>query len=241
MAQSSTLISPPRLNRYGANGFARQLSIPIFNAIMLFIGAGALDWMWGWVFTVVYFLGWLGLDLVLVRANPELLNERGKRARQLTGTKRWDWVVMSLYAVLLLAQPFLAGLDWRNGWSPAPSPLVCLAGNALTILALAILAWTMAYNRFFEATVRIQEQRGHQVVSSGPYRYVRHPGYVGVILTLLAQPIALGTWTALTLGVIGGVLFVARTALEDRTLQRELPGYAEYARQTRYRLIPGVW
>ena len=180
------------------------------------------------------------LSLVLVRVNPELLNERGKRTYQ-PGTKRWDWVLLSLYSILLLVQPFVAGLDWRSGWSSPTSPLIHIAGNALTILALAILTWAMASNRFFEATVRIQDHRGHQTVTSGPYHYVRHPGYVAIILTFIAQPIALGTWTALIPGIVGVVVYVIRTALEDGTLQRELPGYADYARQTRFRLIPGVW
>jgi protein-S-isoprenylcysteine O-methyltransferase Ste14 len=241
MSQTITASDKPRLTRYGVNGIARQVSMPIVNAVLLFVGAGRLDWAWGWVFTIVYFLGWLGLNLVLLRDNPELLNERGRRTRQLSGTKRWDWLLLSIYSIVLLAQPLVAGLDWRSGWSPAASPLIYLAGNALTIIALAILTWAMASNRFFQQTVRIQEERGHQVVSAGPYRYVRHPGYVALILTFLAQPIALGTWVALIPGVIGVVTFIVRTALEDRTLQRELPGYADYAQRTRYRLIPGVW
>jgi protein-S-isoprenylcysteine O-methyltransferase Ste14 len=241
MSQTMTPSDKPRLTRYGVNGFARQQSLPIVNAILLFTGAGTLNWTWGWVFTIVYFLGWLGLNLFLLRVNPEVLNERGKRTRQLTGTRRWDWVLLSIYVILMLAQPLVAGFDWRNGWSPAGPAPVYVAGNVLTIVALTVLGWAMASNRFFQQTVRIQVEREHQVVTAGPYRYVRHPGYVAVILNFLAQPIALGTWTALIPGVIAIVTFIVRTALEDQTLQSELPGYADYAQQTRYRLIPGVW
>jgi protein-S-isoprenylcysteine O-methyltransferase Ste14 len=237
-------VMPQRMNRltkYGINGFARQLFLPIFTAALVFTGAGTLDWSWGWVFAYACFFSWLGLNLALLRWNPELLNIRGQRARELTGTKTWDWVLLSIYAVVLIVQPLLAGLDFRNGWSTPPPIVWLVVGNVLTVVAVAMIAWAMVYNRFFEGTVRIQEQRGHQVVSSGPYRLVRHPGYVGVILSFVALPLALGTWTALIPGLIGIVVYLVRTALEDRTLRAELPGYADYAQHTRHRLIPGVW
>lgn len=213
----------------------------IIVGALVFIGAGTLDWAWGWVFGIVYFLCWAGLSWVLARRNPELLNQRGKRARQMEGTKRWDWLLLSLYSILTLVQPFVAGLDYRYGWSSPSSLVVLVLGNGLMVIAFIILTWSMVANRFFEATVRIQNQRGHQVASGGPYRYVRHPGYVSVILTFIALPLALGAWAALIPGALGVVIFVVRTALEDRTLQAELPGYADFARQTRYRLLPGVW
>jgi protein-S-isoprenylcysteine O-methyltransferase Ste14 len=189
----------------------------------------------------LYFVGWVALNAALVRWNPELLNERGKRTRDMQGTKTWDWVLLTLYAILIMVQPFVAGLDWRNGWSSPTSALVHVAGNILVLGALALLAWSMVANRFFEGTVRIQDNRGHRAISSGPYHYVRHPGYASVILTFVALPLALGTWTALLPGVMGIVIYIIRTALEDRILQVELPGYADYARQTRYRLLPGIW
>jgi|SRR5581483_5949111 protein-S-isoprenylcysteine O-methyltransferase Ste14 len=230
-----------RLTRYGVNGFARQLSMPVFTAALLFIGAGTLNWSWGWAFACVYFFSWLGLNLALLRWNPELLNIRGQRARELKGTKTWDWVLLSIYAVVLIVQPLVAGLDFRNGWSTPPPTFWLVVGNVLTVVAVAMIGWAMVYNRFFEGTVRIQEQRGHQVVSSGPYRFVRHPGYVGVILSFVSLPLALGTWTALIPGLIGIGVYLVRTTLEDRTLRTELPGYADYAQHTRHRLIPGLW
>jgi protein-S-isoprenylcysteine O-methyltransferase Ste14 len=229
------------LNKYGINAIARQLSMAIFTAVLLFLGAQTLNWSWGWVFSIIYFLCWLGLSLALARWNPALLNERGKRARQMQGTKSWDWVLLSLYAIIILVQPFVAGLDYRNGWSVESSPMIYITGNLLTVISFVLLTWSMIANRFFEGTVRIQTERDQRVTTTGPYRYVRHPGYVGVILSFVALPIALGTWIALIPGVIGVVIFLIRTALEDRTLQAELPGYADYAQQTRYRLLPGVW
>jgi protein-S-isoprenylcysteine O-methyltransferase Ste14 len=149
--------------------------------------------------------------------------------------------VLALYAVLTLLQPFIAGLDHRYGWSGSLGPVVYVAGYAALIAAFALLAWSMAVNRFFEATVRIQTDRGQTVTTNGPYRYVRHPGYAAVVLTFIGVGLATGSWAALVIGFLGSGLFVVRTALEDRTLQAELPGYAEFARQTASRLLPGVW
>ena len=101
--------------------------------------------------------------------------------------------------------------------------------------------WAMLANPFFEKTVRIQEERGHHVATGGPYRFVRHPGYVAFILMGFALPLGVGSAWALVPAGLNAALIVARTALEDRTLRRELPGYAEYAQRTRYRLLPGVW
>ncbi len=171
-----------------------------------------------------------------------MLNQRGQRIEKATqGTKKWDLVLLSIYFVLVLVQPFVAGLDWRNGVSSPVSPVVYVLGNALMILGFIPLAWSMVANRNFEPSVRIQEARGHQVATGGPYRFVRHPGYTGIILQFLALPIAVGTWLALIPGLLGIAVFVVRTALEDRTLQQELPGYADYVKHTRYRLIPGIW
>ncbi|MBZ0295512.1 MAG: isoprenylcysteine carboxylmethyltransferase family protein [Anaerolineae bacterium] len=232
----------PKINIYGVNAIGKHIGQAVFTAALLFVGAGSLDWSWGWVLAIVYTACWIGLSIALAIGNPELLNQRGQRVKQATvGTKKWDLVLVSIYVVLVLVQPFVAGLDWRNAWSAPVSPLVYVIGNLLMILGFVPLTWSMIANRYFEQSVRIQESRGHQVATGGPYRFVRHPGYTGVILQFLALPIAVGMWAALIPGAIGIVVFVIRTALEDRTLQEELPGYAEYAQQTRYRLIPGIW
>jgi protein-S-isoprenylcysteine O-methyltransferase Ste14 len=232
----------PRVNIYGINAIGKHIGQAVITAVMLFLGAGSLDWGWGWLLAIVYTACWLGLSLALAIGNPELLNQRGQRAKQaMAGVKKWDLALLSIYFVLIVVQPFVAGLDWRNGWSAPASPPVYVAGNILMILGFALLAWSMVANRNFEPGVRIQEARGHQVASGGPYRFMRHPGYTGVILQFLALPIAVGAWAALIPGAIGMVVFVIRTALEDRTLHEELPGYVDYAKQTRFRLIPGVW
>jgi protein-S-isoprenylcysteine O-methyltransferase Ste14 len=238
---TSDINQKPALNRYGINCIARHVSMAVITSALLFLGAGTLDWSWGWVFSLVYLLCWLGLSAALARWNPELLNERGKRRRDLVGTKSWDWVLLSIYSLVILGQPFVAGLDWRYQWSAPSSSIVYILGNLLMIAGMALLTWSMVVNRFFEATVRLQDQRGHQVITSGPYRYVRHPGYSALMLTFIAVPIALGAWAALIPALIGIVDFIIRTAMEDRTLQAELPGYADFSKKTRYRLLPGIW
>ncbi|MBN1122656.1 MAG: isoprenylcysteine carboxylmethyltransferase family protein [Anaerolineae bacterium] len=191
---------------------------------------------------VVYTTCWIGLSVALALGNPELLNQRGQRVKQATvGTKKWDLVLLSIYFVMIFVQPFVAGLDRRNNWSTPVSPPVYVVGNILMIFGFVLLTWSMVANRYFEPSVRIQESRGHRVEDGGPYRFVRHPGYLGIVLQFLALPIAVGTWSALIPGGLGIAVFVIRTALEDRTLREELPGYEEYAQRTRYRLIPGIW
>lgn len=232
----------PKVNIYGVNAIGKHIGQAVFTAVLLFLGAGSLDWAWGWVFAVVYTACWIGLSIALALGNPELLNQRGQRVKQATvGSKRWDLVLLAIYFVTILIQPLVAGLDWRNAWSAPVAPPVYVVGNALMILGFVLLAWSMVANRYFDVTVRMQESRGQQVATGGPYRFVRHPGYAGVILQFLALPIAVGAWAALIPGAVGIAVFVIRTALEDRALHEELPGYVEYAQQTRYRLIPGVW
>jgi protein-S-isoprenylcysteine O-methyltransferase Ste14 len=135
-------------------------------------------------------------------------------------------------------------LDFRNGWTsglwPVPVALQ-IAGLVIAVLAYALTTWAMTVNAYFSKIVRIQDERGHSVATDGPYQVVRHPGYLGTLAFELGTSIMLGSLWALVLSIVSVVLFIVRTALEDRMLQDELAGYAEYAKQVRYRLIPGVW
>jgi protein-S-isoprenylcysteine O-methyltransferase Ste14 len=143
--------------------------------------------------------------------------------------------------LLQLARYIFAGLDFRYGWTGGFPAGVQIAALAVSLLGYAIIPWAMANNRFFSQIVRIQSDRGHSVSTGGPYRLVRHPSYVGMILFELAMPVMLASWGSLLISLGNVILLVVRTALEDRTLSVELPGYAEYAVKTRYRLLPGVW
>jgi protein-S-isoprenylcysteine O-methyltransferase Ste14 len=206
----------------------------IFGA-SLFVGSGQWDWVAAWVF--------LGLYLVMIGANALLLDRElvAERAQIGEDTKDWDRVLASLS--LLLWTPgalIVSGLDQRFGWSDVADPLrvACLA---VLIAGHALSTWAMARNRFYSGTVRIQEDRGHVVVSSGPYRFVRHPGYVAYLLLALSTPLWLDSLWGLVPSLLGAGAIVVRTWLEDQTLCEELEGYTEYAQRVRYRLVPGIW
>ena len=206
--------------------------------IVLFISAGRLDWPAAWIFSSLYCVYLLVAMVWGTLKAPDLLNERAKRADNVKG---WDKVIMAIYTILLFAMLILAGLDvGRFKWSTMP-----LAAQVVGLIGLfpaaRMTSWAATANAYLSRMVRIQEDRGHQVVSTGPYRYVRHPMYVGVILLVLNIPLLLGSWWALIPGGLIVILFVVRTVLEDRTLQDELPGYAAYAEKVRYRLLPGIW
>ena len=215
----------------------RVFSTALFG-LLLFAAAGRLDWPRAWVYLGVVLLGELLTAAILAAANPEILERRGRMG---AGTKSYDRVFVALWLVLAFATPVVAGLEvGRSG-----NALVPLAGMyvGLVVMILAYLfgAWAMAVNEHFELLVRIQTDRGHRVVSSGPYRIVRHPGYLAAIVGSLAAPLILGSLWAFAPVVAGALLFTARTALEDRTLRQELAGYPEYASRTRFRLLPGIW
>ena len=218
---------------------AKQVFFLLLLAVTLFWSAGRLDWRQGWLQFGLYVLVVAAQALLLIPRSPELIAERSGYQK---GTRNWDLAVTgAAAAVLPMAAWVIAGLDERHGWSPE-LPLwaewiaaaVWLAGYALTIYA-------MSANAYFSATVRIQDDRGQTVATDGPYRWVRHPGYVGAITFQLATPFMLGSLWALLPSLLSAALYVLRTALEDRTLQRELAGYVEYARRVRYRLVPGLW
>lgn len=217
----------------------RMVASPALWMGALFGGAGRLDWTRGWICFGLYAVGMSAVGLIVRRANAPLMEARAKWRHQ--DTKRFDKIFLCAFLPLVFIQPAVAGLDAvRFRWSSMPFGLV-YAGALLFALAMALIAWTLAVNRFAETTVRIQTERSHTVVASGPYRIVRHPMYVGAILMYLATALVLGSvWALAPTGVIVA-LFVWRTELEDRTLRRELAGYEEFAARTRYRLLPGLW
>ncbi|MGC9335243.1 MAG: methyltransferase family protein [Anaerolineae bacterium] len=206
--------------------------------ILLFVPAGRLDWPAAWALSLLYGAFLLAYVVWGTLKAPDLLRERSQVAENV---KVWDKVILSIYTVLLVVTPVLAGLDvGRARWSQMPG-VVQIAALVGIVLAGGLVFWTILTNAYLGRMVRIQEDRGHQVATGGPYHYVRHPMYVGIILLFPCMALFLGSWWALVPAVLIAVLMAIRTALEDRTLQAELAGYAEYARQVRYRLLPGVW
>ncbi len=206
--------------------------------VALFWSAGRLDWWAAWAALAVWVAWFTATDLLLIRRDPELMAERQTPPRD---AKRWDRVLLGTLRLLQLGRYVLAGLDQRYGWTAGFPVSAQIVGLMVSLLSYALLAWAMASNPFFSQVVRIQSERGHVAVGSGPYRAVRHPGYAGMILFELALSALLGSWPAILAGGACAALIILRTALEDRTLQGELSGYGDYARRVRYRLVPGIW
>jgi protein-S-isoprenylcysteine O-methyltransferase Ste14 len=195
----------------------------------------------GWIFSGVAFFYTLLSRLAVLRKNPDLISERID-SFQKENVEPWDKVIVPVIGVVLPAATMIvAGLDRRFLWSPSIPLWMQPAGLVLMILGGLFAQWAVMKNRFFSAVVRIQKDRGHTVVTSGPYRFVRHPGYAGGLLFNFFMPIALGSFWALVPTGLNIALTIIRTSLEDRTLILKLDGYAEYAARTKYRLIPGVW
>jgi protein-S-isoprenylcysteine O-methyltransferase Ste14 len=218
---------------------ALQLGIQCvaFGAI-LFTAAGTLHWWNGWAFLALFLALLLTNAAYVLPRNPELIAERG---RSHPGTRRVDTTLMTVYTICYLGLFVLAGLDSeRFGWAHLGWPWA-LAGATGIVLGDIPIAGAMAVNRHLETTVRIQSDRGHQVVTDGPYRWVRHPMYVGMLIQLPATALVLGSAWALLPALGCALIMLARTAMEDRLLLRDLPGYPGYARRTRYRLARGVW
>jgi protein-S-isoprenylcysteine O-methyltransferase Ste14 len=219
----------------------RMVIIAVLFPLAPILIAGRFDWWQAWVYVVLCVVPALGSRYVLFRRNPSLLAERA-RFTQAEGIKRWDKTIVTLIAILI---PFvvmiIAGLDKRYGWSPEGALWLQLVAIAIFLLGYALATWAMLTNPFFSSVVRIQKDRGQQVVSAGPYRFIRHPAYSGSLIGWVVTPIILGTLWALVPVALLIALYIARTALEDRALQAELPGYREYAQQVGYRLLPGVW
>jgi protein-S-isoprenylcysteine O-methyltransferase Ste14 len=228
----------PRLERSGVNRIIQILVSIVLMGVVLFLTAGRLDWPAAWIFLGTYALIILTVGIWVARKHPDVVNERGKIARN---AKSWDKVLMTIYTVMLFVLFGVAGLDaGRYGWSTMPL-VVQIVGYGGFLLASAVTYWAMAVNPFLSTIVRIQDDRGQYVVTSGPYRYVRHPMYAMMFFMWPGIALELGSWWALIPAVVIVIVFVIRTALEDKTLQAGLPGYAEYAQQVRYRLVPGIW
>jgi protein-S-isoprenylcysteine O-methyltransferase Ste14 len=206
---------------------------------ILLVSAGKFSWDRAWELTGLFFFFLVVYTVIMLKVDPGLLNERGVGFRK--DTKSFDKVFFICWRLLTIITLVVAGFDAvRFQWSTMTSDYIIL-GIALLIPGCILSIWAPAVNTHFEPTVRIQKDRNHQVCTSGPYKFVRHPGYTSLILFTLGMPFILGSWWALvsSVAIVGITLF--RTAKEDKTLQEELPGYREYTASTRYRLIPYLW
>jgi protein-S-isoprenylcysteine O-methyltransferase Ste14 len=198
------------------------------------------DWWQAWAYAVVSILSFILSRLVVVRKHPDLIKERA-RFMQAKDTKPWDKVLAPLLGLGSILILVVTGLDKYYGWAFASNLTVNLIALTGIVLGYGFSSWALIENRFFSGTVRIQTERGHHVVSTGPYRIMRHPGYAGGLFGYVFIPLLLDSLWAFIPAILLVIVMVTRTALEDKTLQAELPGYKEYAQKTRYRLLPGIW
>lgn len=215
----------------------RALLAPVLMIGLLFLVAGRWDYWQAWVYTAINMVLLILMGTLLTQ-NSELVEERLNPKQ---GMKGWDKFYFAVTTPLYILALVIAGLDARFGWTTNMPLWVYWAGVVIYLIGQAIFLWARYTNNYFSSVVRIQTDRGHTVCSDGPYRYVRHPGYVGGFLFTITIGIVLGSWWASIPQVIASLMLIWRTVREDRTLQVELPGYAEYATRTRSRLLPGIW
>jgi protein-S-isoprenylcysteine O-methyltransferase Ste14 len=209
--------------------------------LILLLCGGDLGWWQAWLYSLLIGAAGIGGRMWAERRHPGLLAER-QNIENIQNAKAWDKVLAPLMAVSVgYPMAFVAGLDHRYGWSSEFPPWLIVIGFILVFLGYAFAAWALAENRFFSSVVRIQVDRGHVVCDSGPYRFVRHPGYAGNVLALIGIVLALNSLWTLIPAAVASIIAVIRTELEDRTLKGELPGYRDYARRVRYRLIPWIY
>ena len=192
-----------------------------------------------WAYLGAYSGLLLAFALITSKRDPGLLEERRRAG---PGVKKWDRLLLTIYGILFFATLIVASVDvGRFHWSDTVPLGLQIVGLAICAVSFGIVWWATWVNTYFSRVVRIQQDRGQRVVTAGPYQYVRHPGYAANIFIWPGTALALGSWWAMlpAVGII--VVYILRTVLEDRTLHEELEGYAEYAEQVRYRLLPGVW
>ena len=219
------------------------LQLVVFILVVPFLPlllSGRWNWWEAWFYALVYILTFVISRALAARRSPDILKERGKFMDH-ADTQPWDKILAPLVGLGGGLLPLAVGLEARFGSQPVFS--LGLKLSALTLF-LAGMIWASAAlieNSFFSGTVRMQKERGHKVIASGPYAVMRHPGYSGALLTYLSTPILLESWWAFLPALFLLVVLVLRTFLEDRFLQENLPGYKEYAARVRYRLLPGVW
>lgn len=217
-----------------------KVALSFVYIALVFLAAGTVRWTAFWVLLGFYVLTTGGWMLWLKRRDPGLLKERMTGAAR-PGIKRWDRAIIGAYSALLAVLFLVAALDAaRFGWSRVPLVLQGLALLGL-FAAWSLVIRAFRVNAFLAEYVRIQTERGHTVCTTGPYRIIRHPMYVAVIVTVFLVPVLLGSLYALIPAGLIAALFVLRTALEDRTLRAELAGYEEYSRTVRWKLVPGIW
>ncbi len=237
MSQLTAQSPDEGLNEYGRRRLVQVFGMVVVYAFFLFVPAGTLRWWNAWAYLGLFVFAILTAGVYVIRRNPAVINERGRPSEK---TKPFDKRFAALTLPLGLSAFVIAGLDQRFGWSAVPLWLQ-IVGFIGLLPGVFMPYWVMLVNAYAATTVRVETERGQHVIISGPYQYVRHPLYGVQIFSYLFSPLAFNSWwIAMPLTVVG-ILFIWRTVNEDRALHDELPGYRDYAQQTRYRLFPGIW
>ena len=208
---------------------------PVVMAVILFVAAGRLDWTWAWVYLGINLANALIVGTIAMRTNPVTVAEH----EELKKTEKWDVGSVFYLLAMYIALPLVAGLDVRFGWTRDLSIAWHASGGVVLAVGLGLVSWVMITNPYVWSEAPIQP--GQTVCSTGPYRFVRHPAYAGLILQALGVPILLGSLWALIPGITAAVCIIIATSSEDRMLQAELPGYQDYVQRVRFRLVPGIW
>ena len=221
-----------------------QIAVRFVKAIVVmsaafFGSAGTLDWPEAWLYMIFQSSFWAASSLWLKRHNPDLLKDRMRFLKP--SARNWDKAILWSTTVVLIPYLLIPGLDAiRYQWTSVPL-IVKVLGFIGVVASLLLVSWVLRENTYLSGIVRIQKERGHRVITTGPYRYVRHPMYVGIIILFFCIPLALGSLLTLIPGALLTALFIMRTHFEDKTLHSELEGYKEYSEKVRYRLVPGIW
>jgi len=225
-------------NRSAGRLSLRILQVFLFAAFLTsiyFWSAGSYRLVWGWLFLAVYFA--FNLSMVIF-AGENLIKERSKQHKD---SMPWDRYLSLIPILSLLGILIVSGLDVRHHWTPDLPLWLRILAAIFLIGSMAVNTWAVKTNRFYSSTVRIQTERGHQVIDSGPYAIIRHPTYAMAHIIHIGLSLMLGSYWALVPTLVGSIGLIVRTALEDKTLQSKLTGYAEYSQRVRYRMIPGIW
>lgn len=228
-----------KLTKLEVKAFLAPIRWIIITGLVFFLTSGEINNLRVWIYVGVYAIGGLIIGIILLKKSPKLLNDRGKMQK---GSKRFDkYIILTYFLFAIVITPLIAGIDKRLNLTDVIPFYYLYVGIILYLISAIFSTWPMLHNPFFEGTVRIQKDKNHNVVNTGPYKIVRHPGYLGMLLGSISLPLALGSVLAFIPLFIMIILIFVRTYYEDTTLQKELTGYAEYCKEVKYRLIPFIW
>ncbi len=236
--QMRDIMIKQKLTKGGINALTAPFRWIIVTGIVYFLSAGALNITRVWLYIAIYIFGSALIGILLMRKSISLLNDRGEIKE---GTKFTDKIIITLYFVFaIIITPLVAGFDCRYNNQFLPFYFFYI-GVLFYLLSAVFSIWPMYYNPFFEGTVRIQKDKNHKVIKSGPYKIIRHPGYLGMFLGSFPIPFAFGSKLSFYPVGIMLVLVIIRTYYEDKILRKELSGYIEYCEEVKYRLLPFIW